>query len=55
MSNFGILKILRNIYFDFFSTYKTETANRTEKAADLGHVITNIDSLLTCRRKNDTR
>ena len=30
LSNF---RILRNIYFDFFSTYKTETTNRAETAA----------------------
>ena len=26
-------RILRNLYFDFFSTYKTEAANREETAA----------------------
>ena len=30
MSNFRIFEILRNIYFDFFSMYKTETDNRAD-------------------------
>ena len=28
-----IFEILRNIYFDFFSMYKTETATKAETAA----------------------